>query len=123
MTFIQCEDAAVCACYTKGRLSNCVITQCKQNAITCEQNALIELEGSQTKVQVDVDGNYNASQLLYTCYPSSRIHLHFPLTAESIFTRTRNLNHKGENDYGGKGEIAIVDSDGNKTKIIHNIIN
>jgi hypothetical protein len=47
----------------------------------------------------------------------------FPLTAESIFTRTRNLNHKGENDYGGKGEIAIVDSDGNKTKIIHNIIN
>ena len=38
---------------TKGRLINCVITQCGGSGILCHGNALIELEGSQTKV----DGN------------------------------------------------------------------
>ena len=53
MTFTQCGDTGVVANNTKGRLLNCVITQCNYSGIFCRENALIELEGDQTKV----DGN------------------------------------------------------------------
>ena len=49
----QCDGAGVFAENTKGRLLNCVITQCNYSGIFCRENALIELEGDQTKV----DGN------------------------------------------------------------------
>ena len=53
MTFTQCGSIGVGASNTKGRLINCVITQCRYSGIFCGENALIELEGHQTKV----DGN------------------------------------------------------------------
>ena len=53
MTFTQCGEDGVYAYNTKGRLINCVITQCEYSGILCGKNGLIELEGSQTKV----DGN------------------------------------------------------------------
>ena len=52
MTFTQCGHG-VFAYDTKGRLINCVITQCAYSGIWCE-DALIELEGSQTKVHGNV---------------------------------------------------------------------
>ena len=51
---------------------------------------------------------------LSTYDTSSIIHLLFPLTQESVSTN----NHGGGN-YGGKGEIAIVDDDGNTIEIIN----
>jgi hypothetical protein len=47
MTFTQCGCYGVYAYNTKGRLINCVITQCGLSGIICaNENALIELEGS-----------------------------------------------------------------------------
>jgi hypothetical protein len=101
MTFTQCGYSGVSAMNTKGRLINCVITQCRYSGIFCGENALIELEGDQTKVDGNGTDGYGCG--LYTRYTSSIIHLLFPLTKESVST-----NHPGRN-YGGEGEIAIVD--------------
>ena len=94
MTFTQCGYSGVFAYNTKGRLINCVITQCRYSGIYCWQNALIELEGDQTKV----DGNGTCGYGYYgleTYDTSSTIHLLFPLTKESVSTN----NHGGRN-YG-----------------------
>jgi hypothetical protein len=84
MTFTQCRWAGVVARDTKGRLINCVITQCGGSGILSGNNALIELEGDQTKV----DGNATSGMGygLNTVAISSRIHLLFPLTKESVST-------------------------------------
>ena len=84
MTFTQCGWSGVYAKNTKGRLINCVITQCGSSGIFCWKSALIELEGNQTKV----DGNVTSGSGygLRTLYRSSRIHLLFPLTKESVST-------------------------------------
>ena len=76
---------------TKGRLINCVITQCERNGIFCLENALIELEGDQTKV----DGNNTNGDGygLHTFDNSCKIHLLYPLTKESVSTN----NHGGKN--------------------------
>jgi hypothetical protein len=95
MTFTQCGWHGVYAANTKGRLINCVITQCGYSGIYCHKNALIELEGDQTKV----DGNVTSGDSYYfgleTYVTSSIIHLLFPLTKQSVSTN----NHGGRN-YG-----------------------
>jgi hypothetical protein len=98
---------------TKGRLINCVITQCYLSGILCLENALIELEGDQTKVDGNGTGEYGGYGL-WTYHTSSIIHLLFPLTQESVST-----NNHGDGNYGGDGEIAIVDDDGNRIEIIN----
>ena len=69
------------------------------------RNALIALEGSQTKV--DGNGIYGNSSYygLRTSNTSSIIHLLFPLTKESVSTN----NHNGQN-YNERGTIGTVDS-------------
>ena len=95
LTITQCGDHGVVAYKTKGRLINCVITQCGWSGIYCGENALIELKGSQTKV--DGNGTCGASFCfgLYASY-SSIIHLLFPLTKESV-----SANNGGGGNYGG----------------------
>ena len=105
MTFIQCGNSGVYAWNTKGRLINCVITQCRYSGIECGPNALIELEGDQTKVDGNVTGGYSWCYGLSTNDTSSIIHLLFPLTKESVSTN----NHGGQN-YGGDGTIQTVES-------------
>jgi hypothetical protein len=104
MTFTQCGQSGVGVENTKGRFINCVITQCGLSGIWCE-DALIELEGDQTKV----DGNgtsYNSFNYgLQTRDTSSIIHLLFPLTKEFVST-----NNHGAGNYGGRGTIETVDS-------------
>ena len=115
MTFTQCRISGVVASNTiKGRLINCVITQCGRSGIYCDENALIELEGSQTKV--DGNGTWGNGYGLETFHTSSRIHLLFPLTKESVST-----NNRGGRNYGGDGEIAIVDNDGVVIEIINKV--
>jgi hypothetical protein len=113
MTFTQCGGCGVAAKNTRGRLINCVITQCGESGIFCYQNALIELEGDQTKVDGNVTGEYGGYGL-WTYHTSSTIHLLFPLTQESVST-----NNHGDGNYGGDGEIAIVDDGGNRIEIIN----
>jgi hypothetical protein len=93
MTFTQCGSNGVIALYTKGRLINCVITQCRFSGINCRENALIELEGSQTKV--DGNGTCGIGYGLET-WSTSIIHLLFPLTKESV-----SANNGGGGNYGG----------------------
>ena len=103
LTITQCAGG-VSAWNTKGRLLNCVITQCGGSGIACWEDALIELEGDQTKVDgngTDGMGGYG----LQTSHTSSTIHLLFPLTQESAST-----NNGGGGNYGGKGTIKTVKS-------------
>jgi hypothetical protein len=105
MTFTQCSGSGVFASNTKGRLINCVITQCGGSGICCSQNALIELEGSQTKVDGNVTGGNSNWYGLDTYDTSSIIHLLFPLTKESVST-----NNSGGRNYGSllSGTIETV---------------
>ena len=112
MTFTQC-DSGVNAMETKGRLINCVITQCRYSGIFCGENALVELEGHQTKVDGNVTSGNSGTYGLLTFDTSSIIHLLFPLTKESVSTN----NHNGQNygSYGSNGAsientIKTVDS-------------
>ena len=103
MTFTQCGSFGVHAWNTKGRLINCVITQCGQSGIFCDGNTLIEVEGDQTKV--DENGTSGGFWGLHTFKTSSTIHLLFPLTKESVST-----NNQGGGNYGGRGTIQTVDA-------------
>ena len=106
MTFTQCGGSGVYANNTKGRLINCLITQCERSGICCGSNALIELEGDQTKVDGNVTSGDPYCYGLNTYYTSSTIHLLFPLTQESVSTN----NHGGRNYRSGSGAIKTVDS-------------
>jgi hypothetical protein len=68
-------------------------------------NALIELEGEQTKVDGNGTSGSSTTYGLDTLYTSSIIHLLFPLTKESVST-----NNHGSGNYGGDGSIQTVDS-------------
>ena len=104
MTFTECGWSGVVAENTKGRLINCVITQCESSGICCSGNALIELEGDQTKVDGNGTSRY-AGYGLNSYKTSSIIHLLFPLTKESV-----SINNCGERNYGGDGTIQTVES-------------
>ena len=106
LTITQCGDHGVRALNTKGRLNNCVITQCRLNGIYCRENALIELEGDQTKVDGNVTSGYSHEYGLSTYLSSSIIHLLFPLTQESVSTN----NGGGGNCDSGGGTIKTVKS-------------
>ena len=103
MTFIQCGGSGVSAWNTKGRLINCAITQCRVSGIFCGSNALVELEGDQTKV----DGNDTSGfgYGLFTYDTSSIIHLLFPLTKNSVST-----NNNGGRNYNSSGTIQTVNT-------------
>jgi len=103
MTFTQCGGFGVYASNTKGRLINCVITQCGSCGISCSSNALIELEGDQTKVDGNVTSGNPYQYGLNTYDTSSIIHLLYPLTKESVSTN----NHGGGN-FGRGGTIQTV---------------
>jgi hypothetical protein len=103
MTFTQCGCHGVWAYNTKGRLINCVITQCRWSGISCSEKALIELEGRQTKVDGNGTDGEGWNYGLKTSNTSSIIHLLFPLTKESVST-----NNGGGGNYGGNGTIKTV---------------
>jgi hypothetical protein len=105
MTFTQCGHNGVFAENTKGRLINCVITQCGYSGIFCGENALIEVEGDQTKVDGNGTSGYIGCYGLCTDDTSSIIHLLFPLTKESVAT-----NNNGNGNYNSRGTIETVDT-------------
>ena len=71
----------------------------------CNDNALIEVEGDQTKVDGNVTSGGSFYYGLNTWDTSSIIHLLFPLTKESVST-----NNGGRGNYGGTGTIQTVSS-------------
>ena len=105
MTFTQCRYYGVFARDTKGRLINCVITQCEESGIFCSLNALIELEGDQTKVDGNVTSGISYIFGLTAYDTSSTIHLLFPLTKEFVST-----NNGGGGDFSYRGTIETVNA-------------
>ena len=105
LTIFQSGSSGVSARNTKGRLINCVITQCGESGICCSSNGLIELEGDQTKVDGNVTRGGSWNYGLKTYKTSSIIHLLFPLTKESVST-----NHFNEHNYGGRGTFQTVET-------------
>ena len=106
LTITQCGSHGVYAENTKGRLINCVITQCRRGGIFCGYKALIELEGDQTKVDGNGTRGSGGSYGLCAAFDtSSIIHLLFPLTQESVST-----NNNGGGNYGGGGTLQTVNS-------------
>jgi hypothetical protein len=102
MTFTQCGWNGVVVGNTKGRLINCVITQCGNSGIYCTSNGLIELEGDQTKVDGNVTSG-NSYSGLSTYDTSSTIHLLFPLTQESV-----SINNGGGGNYGNYNSVGTI---------------
>ena len=109
--FDKCGTNGVYAGGTKGRLTNCQVTHCKYSGIVSWGPALIELEGSQTKVHGNIT-NANpyedrAEYGLQTSGSSGTIHLLFPLTKESV--STNNFNDKNYGSFwGGNGRDTGV---------------
>ena len=106
LTITQCGDG-VWAVNTKGRLINCVITQCEHSGIFCGEDALIELKGSQTKVDGNATSGYGFGLSVKQRWHFgmvSKIHLLFPLTKEGVSTN----NHEGRNYCSGAGTIKTV---------------
>jgi hypothetical protein len=109
--FDKCGRNGVYANCTKGRLTNCQVTYCKYSGIVSWGPALIELEGSQTKVHGNIT-NANpyedrAEYGLQTSGSSGTIHLLFPLTKESVSTNNFNGNNYGS-FWGGNGRDTGV---------------
>jgi hypothetical protein len=105
LTITQCDEYGVWADNTKGRLINCVITQCGASGIYSHRNAMIELEGIQTRVDGNGTRGHGGEYGLKTFNRSSIIHLLFPLTKESVST-----NNGGSGNYSGRGRIETVES-------------
>jgi hypothetical protein len=105
MTFTQCGTHGISAVNTKGRLINCAITQCGDSGVWCGENALIELEGSQTKIHGNVTDRNSGDYGLNTYVTNhARIHLLFPLTKESV--STNNYDDQNYSPYGGEIETV-----------------
>ena len=75
-----------------------MITQCGYSGIFLGVNALIELEGCETKVDGNGTSGDGDDYGLKTYSTSSTIHLLFPLTQESVST-----NNGGGGNYNNDG--------------------
>ena len=108
MTFTQCRFSGVAATETKGRLRNCVITQCQQSGICSHHNAVIEVEGCLTKVEGNVKSGRTRQYGLRTSAELSFVHLLSPLTKESVSKNNRNGKNYGGLVGGGMIETVNV---------------
>ena len=132
VTLSKCRENGVFTGNTKGRLTNCVIELCGHCGIYSRE-ALLELEGSQTKVdsngtndhigRVGAPNHYGlcTSGLSVDNLSVSLVHMLYPLTRESVSTnnsRYTELRHPSRGggvlvkyrNYGGEGTICTVHS-------------
>ena len=104
MTFTKCGGEGVYVEKTKGRLINCVITQCAYSGMYSSTNALIEVEGNTSVDGNAANGGYGLNTSNNT---SSIIHLHYPLTKESISTNNHGNGNWNDNN-NNKGTIQTI---------------
>ena len=105
--FDKCGWHGVYAYETKGRLTNCQVTNCKRSGIV-SSDSTIEIEGEESRINNNCtsgkSGDYGLRASLVAT-PSSIIHLLSPLTKEDVST-----NNNGCGNYGGDGTIETVNS-------------
>jgi hypothetical protein len=103
MHFDQCGQYGVYAYTTKGRLTNCQITQSRVCGVLSSSNSTIDIEGEETMIEKNnTSGDDDVGGL--KAFPSSFIHILSPLSKESLSKNNRNGN------YGGPGTIQTVNS-------------
>jgi hypothetical protein len=100
--FDKCEYG-VYACDTKGRLTNCQVTNCRISGIVSYEYSTIEIEGEETRIHNNCTDGESGDYGLNACKSSSIIHLLSPLTKDDVST-----NNNGGQNYGGKGTIETV---------------
>jgi len=94
----------------RNTMSNCQVSHSKEMGVYV-YDGLITMNGSGTSIHNNVTGGSSDEYGLFTSSDSS-IHLVSPLTLESI------TNNGGGGNYGGDGEIAIVDNEGTTIETI-----
>jgi len=103
MHFDQCGGRGVHAYQTKGRLTNCQITQSTGSGVCSSSNSTFEIEGEETMIEKNNTSGYSHHFGL-KADSSSSIHILSPLTKEFISKNNQNGN------YGGSGTIQTVNS-------------
>ena len=104
MHFDQCGHNGVRVGGTKGRLTNCQITQSYYSGVYSENNSTIDIEGEETMIEKNNTSGDDDSYGLDAYSSSSFIHILSPLTKESISQNNQNGN------YNSDGTIQTVNS-------------
>ena len=105
MHFDQCAgNHGVIAYQTKGRLTNCQITQSTGSGVCSSSNSTIDIEGEETMIEKNNTSGKSCYYGLDARNSSSFIHILSPLTKESISKNNQNGN------CGGDGTIQTVNS-------------
>jgi hypothetical protein len=102
--FDKCGWIGVKVQNTKGRLTNCQVTNCKMSGVLSRVNSTIEIEGEESRINNNCTEEGGDDYGLKAHFSSSIIHLLSPLTKEDVST-----NNKDDRNYGGKGTIETVD--------------
>ena len=103
--FDDCVAYGVFAYDTKGRLTNCQVTNCWMSGISPNWESTIEIEGEESRINNNCTKRKRGHYGLYANDLSSSIHLLSPLTKEDVST-----NNNGDQNYGGDGTIKTVNS-------------
>ena len=103
--FDKCGFNGVYALYTKGKLTNCQVTNCKWSGIFSNGDSTIEIEGEESRINNNCTSGNSDEYGLDAYSSSSIIHLLSPLTKEDVST-----NNNGGRNYGGEGTIQTVDA-------------
>ena len=94
MHFDQCGGYGVLAQDTKGRLTNCQITQSKYSGVFSSSDSTIEIEGEETMIEKNNTSGRSDMYGLEAKYDtSSFIHILSPLTKESVSKNNQNGNY------------------------------
>jgi len=95
--FTQCNgDVAVDVASTKGRLTDCQITQCMGHGITADGFAVVEINGKETTIDHNCQWNDKDESKFYgieQCGEVAQIQILSPLTLKSI-----SKNNKGQDN-------------------------
>ena len=97
--FDKCGGCGVFACATKGRLTNCQVTNCTNSGVY-SYGSTIEIEGEESRINNNCTSRDSDDYGLKTV--ASIIHLLSPLTKKSI-----SKKNKGGGNYGGSGKKNI----------------
>ena len=105
LRFDQCGCHGVDAWGTKGRLTNCQVTNCAGSGVFNLDGSTIEIEGEESRINNNCTSGSSYDYGLEAPSLSSIIHLLSPLTKEDVST-----NNNGGGNYGGDGTIETVNS-------------
>jgi hypothetical protein len=97
--FDKCGRYGVSAQGTKGRLTNCQVTNCTRSGIASQGHSTIEIEGEESRINNNCTRGDTDNYGLYAFFSYSKIHLLSPLTKEDVST-----NNNGGGNYNGDGE-------------------